>query len=230
MEEKKAIILLSGGIDSATCLALAIEQHYEPFCLSVLYKQRHAVELEAAKRIAAFFNVKEHKILTLDLSAIGGSALTSSLEVPKDRIIEHSEEIPKTYVPARNTIFLALALAWAEVMEAGDIFIGTNAVDFSGYPDCRPGFIKKFEELANIATKAAVENKIHFRIHAPLVHLTKSAIITLAIKKGVNLSLTHSCYDPTVKGIACGRCDSCLLRLKGFKEAGLEDPAVYFEY
>jgi len=223
----KAVVLLSGGIDSTTTLAIAIDQRFDVFAISFCYGQRHKVELEAAKRIAASFNVKSHLMLDVDLTAIGGSALTGNLELPKDRDVEKmSAEIPVTYVPGRNIIFLSLALAWAEVLGACDIFIGANAVDFSGYPDCRPEFLAAFEEMANLGTKAGIEGK-KMSIHAPLIKLTKAQIIQKGLELGVDYSLTLSCYDPTDNGRACGKCDSCLLRKKGFQETGIPDPTVY---
>jgi len=225
---KKAIILLSGGIDSATCLAIAIRENYSPHCLTFNYKQKHSIEVKYAKKLCKFFKIKEHKIININLREIGGSALTANIPVPKDRRYEEIKlGIPITYVPARNTIFLSYALAWAEVIECNDIFIGVNAIDFSGYPDCRPEYIKKFEELANLACKSAVEGKMKIIIHTPLINLKKSEIITKAHQLGIDFKLTHSCYDPSPEGAACGRCDSCLLRLKGFLEAGLQDPIHY---
>jgi len=224
---KKAIILLSGGIDSTTTLAIAKDLGFDVYAISFRYGQRHRLELEAAKRIAASFKVKAHLILEVDLTAIGGSALTTNLEVPKDREIEKmSAEIPVTYVPGRNIIFLSLALAWAEVLGAADIFIGANAVDFSGYPDCRPEFLAAFEKMASLGTKAGVEGK-KINIHAPLIKLTKAQIIQKGVELGVDYSLTLSCYDPAADGKACGKCDSCLLRKKGFQAAGFADPTIY---
>jgi 7-cyano-7-deazaguanine synthase len=224
---KKAIILLSGGIDSATCAAIAKHEGYKLYAMSFSYGQRHSVELKAAKRVSAFLNVVEHKIVKIDLRAIGGSSLTASLPVPKQRNLKKcSPEIPSTYVPARNTIFLSCALAWAETLGITDIFIGVNAIDYSGYPDCRPEFIKAFQTMAGLATKAGVEGS-KIRIHTPLIRLTKAEII----RKGTLLSLdyrcTHSCYDPSPNGAACGSCDSCQIRKKGFKEAGVKDPTRY---
>lgn len=225
---KKAVILLSGGIDSTTTLAIAKDQGFEVYAISFRYGQRHQIELNAAKRIAANFKINEHLILDIDLGAIGGSALTSNLEVPKGRHIEKiSQEIPITYVPGRNIIFLSLALAWAEVLSAYDIFIGANAIDFSGYPDCRPEFLSAYETMANIGTKAGVGGK-KISIHSPLIKLTKAQIIQTGVALGVDYSLTMSCYDPSPDGKACGQCDSCLLRKKGFQDAGILDPTVYY--
>lgn len=224
---KKAVVLLSGGLDSATCLGLAKAQGFEPVCLSVAYGQRHAVELDQARVVAKAAGVTDHRVVTLDLRAIGGSALTADVAVPKhDDVSQLGAGIPVTYVPARNTIFLGLALGLAEVVGARDIFIGVNAVDYSGYPDCRPEFIHAFEKLAALATKAGVEGR-PFTIHAPLSGLTKADIIRAGVAAGVDYSLTHSCYDPATDGRACGRCDSCLLRKKGFEDAGVPDPTRY---
>ena len=224
---KRAVVLLSGGIDSTTTLAIAIAEGYEAYALSFEYGQRHTIETEAARRIASSLGAKEHRIAKIDLRIFGGSALTDAIDVPKRRSeTEIAHGIPITYVPARNTIFLAYALAWSEVLHAGDNFIGVNAIDYSGYPDCRPEFIEAFEHLANLATKAGVEDR-RFQIHTPLIKLSKADIIRKALELGVNLSLTHSCYDPTPEGLACGECDSCVLRLKGFREAGIRDPIRY---
>lgn len=224
---KKACVLLSGGIDSTTTLAIAKARGFEVYAVSFRYGQRHQIELEAAKRIAVHFNVKKHLILDVDLAAIGGSALTANLEVPKQRDIEKmSDEIPITYVPGRNIIFLSLAISWAEVQNAHDIFIGANAIDFSGYPDCRPEFLAAYENMANLGTKAGIEGK-KISIHAPLIKLTKAQIIRRGVELGVDYSLTLSCYDPSPDGKACGTCDSCLLRKKGFQEAGIPDPTIY---
>jgi 7-cyano-7-deazaguanine synthase len=224
---KRAVVLLSGGLDSATTLAIAIAQRYEAYALSFDYGQRHQIETEAARRVAKSLDAKEHRIATIDLRVFGGLALIDDVDVPKQRAEkEIASGIPVTYVPARNTIFLAYALAWAEVIPANDIFIGVNAIDYSGYPDCRPEFIEAFENLANLATKAGVEGR-HFQIHTPLIKSSKAEIIRKAVELGVDLSLTHSCYDPTQEGVACGECDSCLLRLKGFREAGMKDPIRY---
>ena len=224
---KRAVVLLSGGIDSTTTLAIAIAGGYDAHALSFDYGQRHKMETVAAQRAANSLGATEHRIAKIDLRVFGGSALTDELAVPKQR--SHGEiahGIPITYVPARNTIFLAYALAWAEVIPANDIFIGVNAIDYSGYPDCRPEFIRAFEHLANVGTKAGVEGQ-RFEIHAPLIELSKADIIRKAVELDVDLSFTHSCYDPTPEGLACGECDSCLLRLKGFHEAGLRDPIRY---
>ena len=226
-EGKGAVVLLSGGLDSTTLLAMAREQGYRLCGMTFRYGQRHHQELDAAKRVAAYFQVQEHRIVDIDLRAFGGSALTADITVPKGDDVSPSTEIPVTYVPARNTIFLSYALAWSEVLEIGDIFIGVNAVDYSGYPDCRPEFIAAFEQTANLAIKAAVDVTVCVSIHTPLMYLTKGEIIKAGLKIGVDYSLTHTCYDPTPDGLACGRCDSCLLRKKGFAEAGLIDPIPY---
>ncbi len=224
---KPAVVLLSGGIDSTTTLAIAIAEGYRPYALSFDYGQRHQIETEAARRIASSLGAKEHRVANIDLRIFGGSALTDQINVPKQRSeIDIAHGIPITYVPARNTIFLAYALAWAEVIPASDIFLGVNAIDYSGYPDCRPEFIEAFESLADLATKAGVEGR-RFQIHTPLIKLSKADIIRKALELGVDLSLTHSCYDPTPEGLACGECDSCLLRLKGFREAEITDPIRY---
>ena len=221
---KPAVCLLSGGLDSSTCLALARREGHLCYALSFDYGQRHRVELAAAARVAAAVGVERHMVVKLGLDAIGGSALTADIEVPKGRAAaEMADGIPVTYVPARNTIFLSYALAWAEVLEASDIFIGVNALDYSGYPDCRPEFIEAFERMANLATKAGVEGRTKTKIHAPLMRLGKADIVRLGRDLGLDFSLTHSCYDPDASGRACGRCDSCLLRRKGFEEAGVED-------
>jgi 7-cyano-7-deazaguanine synthase len=225
--KQRAICLLSGGLDSSTCLAIATAQGFICDCLSFDYGQRHAVELQAAARIAQQFRVEEQRVIRIDLAAFGGSALTSGAEIPKDREeTEMASGIPVTYVPARNTIFLAFALAYAEVRGAADLFIGVNAIDYSGYPDCRPEFIRAFESMANLATKAGVEGTSKFRIHTPLIEMNKADIVRKAVELGVDLSLTHSCYDPGSAGQPCGRCDSCLLRKKGFSEAGFADPLL----
>ena len=227
--EKKAVVLSSGGLDSTTVMALARSEGFALYSLSFRYGQRHALELEAAQRVAQALGAKEHLVIPIDLGIIGGSALTENRAVPKGREeLALTDEIPATYVPARNTIFLSLALAWAEVLGAADIFIGVNALDYSGYPDCRPEYVEAFERLANLATKAGVEGKIKFRIQAPLIRLTKAEIIRKGLALGVDYSLTHSCYDPSNDGRACGQCDSCLLRKKGFREAGIPDPTRYF--
>jgi 7-cyano-7-deazaguanine synthase len=230
MRTKRAVVLSSGGIDSTTTMAMAKAQGYEVYSLSFRYGQRHAIELVAAARVAGALGAKEHLVLDIDLASIGGSALTADLPVPKARSEgEMRSGIPVTYVPARNTIFLSYALAWAEVLEASDIFIGVNAIDYSGYPDCRREFIEAFERMANLATKAGVEGRTRIRIHTPLVEMTKPDIIRRGVELGIDYSMTHSCYDPSPDGIACGQCDSCLLRRKGFREAGLPDPAPYVE-
>jgi len=227
--DKKAVVLLSGGLDSATTLAIARAEGFECHALTFRYGQRHHQEIEAAKKIANFLGAAEHRIIDIDLAGFGGSALIdSTIEVPKDRAdLGNSAQIPSTYVPARNTIFLSYALAWAEVLGAFDIFIGVNATDYSGYPDCRVEFIAAFEETANLATAAAVQGKGRYCIHTPIMDMTKAQIILTGTKLGVDYSLTHSCYDPDERGRSCGRCDSCRLRLKGFAEAGLEDPIEY---
>ena len=222
---KRAVVLLSGGLDSATVLAMAKAEGYELFALSFSYGQRHARELEAARRVAASIGVVQHRIAQFDLRAFGGSALTADIEVPKGRALEEmAHGIPITYVPARNTIFLAFALAWAEVLGASDIFLGVNALDYSGYPDCRPEFIAAFEKMANLATKAGVEGRQQLRIHTPLIAMTKAQIVAKGRELGVDYGLTCSCYDPGPAGAPCGQCDSCLLREKGFRENGIEDP------
>ena len=224
---RKAVVLLSGGLDSTTTLAIAKSEGYEPYALSFRYGQRHQVELDAASRIAKSMGVAQHVVADIDLRLFGGSALTADIEVPKDRATdEMSTGIPVTYVPARNTIFLSFALAWAEVLEAGDIFIGVNALDYSGYPDCRPEYIKAYELMANLATKAGVEGTQHLKIHTPLIDLTKAEIIRKGTDLGVDYAQTSSCYDPSPDGAPCGKCDSCQLRQKGFAEAGLSDPLL----
>ena len=221
----KAVCLLSGGLDSSTCLALARHEGFESYALSFDYGQRHCLELEAAARVAAALGAVRHVVLKIDLRAFGGSALTGDIAVPKGRSAESmSAGIPVTYVPARNTIFLACALAWAETLEVSDIFLGVNAIDYSGYPDCRPEFIEAFEHTANLATKAGVEGRTRVRIHTPLIKMTKAAIVRLASDLGLDFGLTWSCYDPQPGLRPCGACDSCLLRAKGFEEAGVEDP------
>jgi 7-cyano-7-deazaguanine synthase len=225
---KRAVVLLSGGLDSATVLAIARGQGYEPYALSFSYGQRHVFELEAASRVAVSLGATQHKVAQIDLRIFGGSALTADIAVPKGRgIDEMSHGIPITYVPARNTIFLSFALAWAEVLGSSDIFIGVNALDYSGYPDCRPEFIEAFEKMANLATKAGVEGAQSLKIHTPLIDLTKAEIIARGIELGVDYALTSSCYDPSATGEPCGQCDSCLLRQKGFRENGREDPLKY---
>lgn len=227
-DNSKAVVLLSGGIDSATTLAIAKDKGFDVYALSFRYGQRHVVELEAAKRVALCNKVTEHLIIDIDLRRIGGSALTANIAVPKSRNVEQmGKNIPVTYVPARNTIFLSYALAWAEVIGADDIFIGVNALDYSGYPDCRPEYIAAYEQMANLATKSGVESGGKLKINAPLINMSKSQIIRKGIELGVDYSLTHSCYDPLPSGEACGECDSCLLRLKGFRDAGVKDPVKY---
>jgi 7-cyano-7-deazaguanine synthase len=228
MERRPAVVLLSGGLDSATALAVARQEGYRCHALTVAYGQRHAAELEAAARVAAALGAAEHRTAHLDLRGFGGSALTADLDVPKDREPEAmAAGIPVTYVPARNTVFLALALAWAEVLGSFDIFIGVNILDYSGYPDCRPEFVAAFEQLANLATKAGVEGRGRFRVHTPLIRLPKADIIRLGVELGVDYALTHSCYDPDPGGAACGRCDACRLRRDGFRAAGVPDPTRY---
>lgn len=221
----KAVCLLSGGLDSSTCLALARRQGFECYALSFDYGQRHRRELEAAARVAAALGAARHLTLQIDLRAFGGSALTAEIAVPKGRDAAEMESgIPITYVPARNTVFLSCALAWAETLESSDIFLGVNAIDYSGYPDCRPEYIEAFERMANLATRAGVEGRTHVKIHTPLIRLTKGEIVKLGCEAGVDFGLTWSCYDPDAQGRPCGACDSCLLRRKGFEEAGLSDP------
>jgi 7-cyano-7-deazaguanine synthase len=223
--QKRAVCLLSGGLDSSTCLAIARKEGFACYCLSFDYGQRHSIEIAAAGKVARQLAAQEHRTVRFDLRSFGGSALTSEIAVPKDRDkSQMSAGIPVTYVPARNTIFLSFALAYAEVIGAASVFIGVNAIDYSGYPDCRPAFIAAFETMANLATKAGVEGQTKIRIHTPLIHMTKADIVREALALGVDLSLTHSCYDPSPEGNACGRCDSCLLREKGFQEAGVLDP------
>jgi len=227
--KRNAIVLVSGGLDSATCCAIARQEGFELFALSFSYGQRHGVELEAAQRVARFFSVKDHLVVSIDAPVFGASSLTSDTAVPKNRAIggEGAEgSIPNTYVPARNTIFLAYALAYAETIASQDIFIGVNALDYSGYPDCRPKYLTAFAAMANLATKAGVEGK-RMTIHAPLVALTKAQIVTKGTELGVDYGITHSCYDPSPEGLACGSCDSCVLRRKGFAEAGVQDPTSY---
>jgi 7-cyano-7-deazaguanine synthase len=224
---KRAVVLLSGGLDSATVLALAKSEGYALYALSFWYGQRHAWELEAAKRVAASIGVAQHRVADIDLRAFGGSALTADIPVPKGRATEEmAHGIPITYVPARNTIFLAFALAWAEVLGASDVFLGVNALDYSGYPDCRPEFIAAFEGMANLATKAGVEGRQKLKIHTPLIALSKAEIIRTGLGLGVDYGLTSSCYDPSPAGAPCGQCDSCLLRQKGFRENGIVDPLL----
>lgn len=228
MSEKRAVVLLSGGLDSTTTLAIAKSEGYEPYALSFRYGQRHEHEIEAARRIALSLGVADHRVAEIDLRLFGGSALTDDIEVPKGRAAEEiGTGIPVTYVPARNTIFLSFALAWAEVLGASDIFIGVNALDYSGYPDCRPEYVEAFERMANLATKAGVEGTTHIRIHTPLIALTKAEIIARGQALGVDYAMTISCYDPGADGAACGECDACLLRRKGFADAGVPDPTQY---
>ncbi|MDY6990571.1 MAG: 7-cyano-7-deazaguanine synthase QueC [Thermodesulfobacteriota bacterium] len=225
---EKAVVLSSGGLDSTTAMAIAKEEGSEVYSLSFRYGQRHAAELEAAEVVAKALGAKEHLVVHLDLARIGGSALTAKMEVPKGRSYEEmGHEIPVTYVPARNTIFLAYALAWAEVLEAKEIFIGVNAVDYSGYPDCRPEYIEAFQQMANLATRASTQGKASTRIRAPFMHMTKGEIIQKGMALGIDYGITRSCYDPSAEGVACGQCDSCLLRKKGFKDAGFPDPTIY---
>jgi len=223
-----AVLLLSGGLDSTTLLAYALREGFAVHAMTFRYGQRHATEIESARRVAAAYGVRDHVIVDIDLRTFGGSALTSDTAVPKDRdLAAHGEGIPITYVPARNTIFLSFALAWSEVLSAGDIFIGVNALDYSGYPDCRPEYIAAYERMANLATRGGVEGTNPVRIRTPLIDLTKAEIIRLGLELGVDYSLTQSCYDPDPTGAACGHCDACQLRLKGFAEAGARDPARY---
>ena len=225
-----AVLLLSGGLDSATALAMALHDGFTVHAMSFRYGQRHVSELAAARRVASHFGVRDHAVVDIDLKPFGGSALTSDLSVPKDRsVTQMGSAIPNTYVPARNTIFLSFALAWAEVLGVSDIFIGVNSIDYSGYPDCRPAYIEAYERMANLATRAGVEGPTPTRIRTPLITLSKSEIIRRGLDLGVDYGLTQSCYDPTTDGKACGRCDACQLRLRGFEEAGAVDPAVYVE-
>jgi 7-cyano-7-deazaguanine synthase len=227
-DQKKAVILLSGGLDSATAAAIASHEGFALYALSVDYGQRHRFELDAARRVAQSLGVQRHVVLPVGLAQLAGSALTGDIAVPKDRPLgEMAQGIPVTYVPARNTVLLALALAYAEVSGAADIFLGVNAIDYSGYPDCRPEFIAAFAQMAQLATKASVEGRLRFAIHTPLIRWTKAQIIRRGTELGVDYSLTHSCYDPTPAGVSCGRCDACQLRLKGFAEAGFDDPIEY---
>jgi 7-cyano-7-deazaguanine synthase len=228
--KKAAVVLLSGGLDSATVLAIAQAQGFAVHAMSFDYGQRHAFELECARRIAARAGVAAHSVVRIDLRAFGGSALTAPIDVPKGRSVEAmGQDIPITYVPARNTIFLSFALAWAETLGASDIFIGVNALDYSGYPDCRPEYIEAYERMANLATKAGVEGKLKLTIHTPLIQLTKAQIIRRGLELGVDYGLTSTCYDPAPDGKSCGQCDACLLRLKGFAENGIPDPAAYVQ-
>ena len=222
---KKAVVLYSGGLDSTTCMAIAKADGFELYAMSFAYGQRHSIELKKAREYAPRTGAVDHQVVEFDLRQFGGSALTADLDVPKDQLVEGV--IPITYVPARNTIFLSFALGWAEVLGAHDIYIGVNALDYSGYPDCRPEFISAFENMANLATRAGVEGDNPYTIHTPLIQLSKAEIIRTGLDLGVDYRLTHSCYDPTPAGVACGRCDSCLLRLKGFREVGIEDPIEY---
>jgi len=224
---KKAVVLLSGGLDSTTVFAIARSEGYVVYAISFRYGQRHSIELECASRVAISMGAAKHLVIEFDMRSIGGSALTDQIEVPKDRASMLTSDIPVTYVPARNTIFLSFALAWAEVLGAQDIFIGVNALDYSGYPDCRPEYIEAFERMATLATKAGVEGRLTLDIHTPLIAMTKGEIIRTGLRLGVDYSLTHSCYDPDPEGFACGECDSCVLRLKGFAEAGARDPLRY---
>jgi 7-cyano-7-deazaguanine synthase len=225
---RKAVVLLSGGLDSATVLAMARAEGYEPYALSFRYGQRHDVELDAAKKVATALGAAGHVVAEIDLRVFGGSALTADIDVPHHDSADDLEtsEIPITYVPARNTVFLSFALAWAETLDASDVFIGVSAVDYSGYPDCRPEYIEAYERMANLATKAGVEGRQNLRIHTPLIELSKAQTIARGLELGVDYSLTHSCYDPSPQGQACGTCDSCLLRGRGFAELGLTDPAL----
>jgi len=227
-QPKPAVVLLSGGLDSTTTLAIAKHKGFRLHALTFQYGQRHAIEIEAAQRVAQAFDVARHVVVPMDLRVFGGSALTDELAVPKGRLLEEiAHGIPITYVPARNTVFLAYALAFAEVIQSEDIFIGVTALDYSGYPDCRPEYIRAFEAMANLATKAAVEGQQRVHLHTPLIQLSKAQIIQRGIELGVDYGLTHSCYDPGPDGSSCGQCDSCLLRLKGFKDAGMADPIAY---
>jgi len=224
---RPAVVLLSGGLDSTTVLAVARRDGFAPHAMTFRYGQRHLHEIDAAHRVAAAQGVSQHVVVDIDLRQWGGSALTSDVAVPKDRDVSAAHDIPVTYVPARNTIFLSFALAWAETLGATDIFVGVNALDYSGYPDCRPEYLRAFETMANLATRAGVEGTQRLTIHAPLLHLSKAGIVALGHELGVDYSLTTSCYDPAATGDACGRCDACLLRLKGFAEAGATDPIAY---
>jgi 7-cyano-7-deazaguanine synthase len=225
---KKAVVLSSGGLDSTTVMAIAKHAGFELYSLSFDYGQRHSFELEAARKVAETFGVNKHMVINIDLNKIGGSALTDNIEVPKAKTEESmAAEIPVTYVPARNTIFLSYALAWAEVLQSSDIFIGVNAIDYSGYPDCRPEYIDAFQRMAKLATKAGVQGITQIKIQTPLINMTKAQIIQKGIELGIDYALTHSCYDPTLQGLACSRCDSCILRKNGFDEAGIKDPTKY---
>ncbi len=222
--KQKAVVLYSSGLDSSTCMAMAISEGFTPYAISFSYGQRHSYELQVAKANAVRMGAAEHLVVDFDLRLMGGSALTSDIDVPKEGV---GNDIPVTYVPARNTIFLSFALGWAEVLGASDIYIGVNALDYSGYPDCRPEYIEAYQKMANLATRAGVEGTSQFKIHTPLISMTKAEIIRAGLALGVDYSLTHSCYDPTAEGLSCGECDSCRLRLKGFAEAGLSDPLKY---
>jgi 7-cyano-7-deazaguanine synthase len=227
-QRRRAVVLLSGGLDSTTVLAIAKAEGYETYALSFSYGQRHSWELECARKVASNAGVKDHRVAQIDLRVFGGSALTADISVPKGRSLEEmSDKIPVTYVPARNTIFLSFALAWAEVLKSSDIFVGVNALDYSGYPDCRPEFIEAFERLANLATKAGVEGQQNLKIHTPLISLSKAEIVRKGLELGIDYGLTSSCYDPSPSGEPCGACDSCLLRQKGFRENGVTDPLKY---
>jgi 7-cyano-7-deazaguanine synthase len=226
--KRRAVVLLSGGLDSSTTLAIAKAKGFEPYALTLRYGQRHKLEIDAAQRVARQLGVAEHVVLEVDLARFGGSALTGDMAVPKSRSVDELEAgIPITYVPARNTVFLSLAMAWAEVLGCADIFIGVNALDYSGYPDCRTEYIRAFQQMADLATKAGVEGRQHLQIHTPLIGMTKREIVQRGVDLGVDFSLTVSCYDPSSTGAACGACDACLLRLRGFAEAGLTDPMEY---
>jgi 7-cyano-7-deazaguanine synthase len=227
-KQPSAVVLLSGGMDSATTVAIALSRGFDVHALTFRYGQRHSVELEAARRVVSHLGIRQHIVLDIDLRPFGGSALTGELEVPKDTPMEQiGERIPATYVPARNTIFLAFALGWAEVLGASDIFIGANAMDYSGYPDCRPEYIQAFQRMADLATRAGVEEGRRLTIHTPLIELSKREIVEHGLALGVDYAITRTCYDPAPDGAACGRCEACLIRLKGFREAGMEDPAPY---
>jgi 7-cyano-7-deazaguanine synthase len=227
MQTQRAVLLLSGGLDSTTTLALARSEGLDVYAMTFRYGQRHAGEVAAARRVADLWGVREHVVVTIDLRVFGGSALTADIDVPKDRQVDTQDEVPITYVPARNTIFLSYALAWSEVLGASDIFIGVNALDYSGYPDCRPEYIAAYERMANLATRGGVERTVPVRLRTPLIGLTKAEIIRLGLRLGVDYAQTTSCYDPGEGGEACGRCDACQLRLRGFREAGAADPAAY---
>jgi 7-cyano-7-deazaguanine synthase len=228
MSAPKAVVLLSGGMDSTTVAAIALSRGFDVHALTFRYGQRHQSEIEAARRVAERLGIRRHVVLDIDLRAFGGSALTSDITVPKDTPIDEiGQRIPSTYVPARNTIFLAFALGWSEVLGASDVFLGANALDYSGYPDCRPEFIQSFQTMANLATRAGVEGSRRLTIHTPLITLSKREIVQHGLALGVDYGITRTCYDPSPEGAACGRCEACLLRLKGFREAGLEDPAPY---